>query len=59
LFLFRQEGTQLQTDPAGAFLFSHAVVGKGAKRNEQTEPVTTAVERNFLNRKWHNELPCN
>jgi hypothetical protein len=41
LFLFRQEGTQLQTDPAGAFLFSHAVVGKGAKRNAQTEPVTT------------------
>jgi hypothetical protein len=47
LFLFRQEGTQLQTDPAGAFLFSHAVVGKGAKRNEQTEPVTTGGAKFF------------
>jgi hypothetical protein len=47
VFLFRQEGTQLHTDPAGAFLLSHAVVGKGAMRNEQTEPVTTGGAKFF------------
>jgi hypothetical protein len=45
LFLFRQEGAQLQTDPAGAFLFSHAVVGQRAINKQN---LLTLAERNFF-----------